>query len=558
MAATFRFRYVFRNASLFSVIAQATVCLFVIVVLTLPARVSAESGMRASELVIGLKHYGLHFGLLRQSVSVEVATGWCVDPECDVVITNYHVMNVIGPHTKIKGVRVVEVASATSEADHDARVLPTVLGPMKFAPGRDISLLTMAEPLARKGMHAVPFYLGQLDPGQKVTAMGFPGGKLRSIQGTFVQEYAEGLLSFEMAHEVSPGISGALVIDEKGRAVGLAIGFSSDHHSMYAVPVWSVADFIRKTKPQLYAKLFTDEIYRGTENSKVKGEQPQDEPEEPTVDVFAEDFPASLQEGFSPVPVLPEDYLLLNDALPNTPIIRQNVSAAVLSLRRSAQLMSLQMKNFVARQTLLLSNGGIWQHELQVVDGRQRFRTINGKDLFELPLKGNLVPGAEWSELVKAIGFNSSLAVRFERDTTIGNQAVKVFHYQVRPEDQICQLRVARKFHGMWKGSVPCTGAIWTDGQFRILRITQDMTPPLDETGVAGFRIVILYGWWGQRLVPVAMYLRTRTTDGKTFVSRAKFDDYRVFTATTKIAFQGEAVENGVADSAGSKATIGH
>jgi hypothetical protein len=109
----------------------------------------------------------------------------------------------------------------------------------------------------------------------------------------------------------------------------------------------------------------------------------------------------------------------------------------------------------------------------------------------------------------------------------------------------------------MWKGTVPCTGAIWTDEQFRILRITQDMTPPPDETGVVGFRTMILYGWWGQRLVPVAMYLRAKRTDGKTFVSHAKFDDYRVFTSTTKIAFQGEAVENGVADSAGGKTTIG-
>ena len=557
MAATFRCSYVFRNASLFSVVAQTTVCLFVIVVLTLPTPVSAESTPQADKLVIGLKHYGLHVGLLRQSVSVEIVTAWCVNPDCDVVITNYHAKEIIGPHTKIKGVKVLEVTSATSEGDHDARVVPTAHGPMKFAPGRDISLLTMSEPLARKGMHAAPFYAGQLDPGQKITAMGFPGGKLRSIQGKFVQEYAEGLLGFEMAHEVAPGISGALVIDEKGRAVGLAIGFSSDHHLMYAVPVWSVADFIRKTKPQLYAKLFSGEVYRGKVNIRVNGERAQGEPEEPAFGVFAEDFPASLQEGFSPAAVLPETYLLLNDALPNTPIERQNVSAAVLALRRSAQLMSLQMKNFVARQSLLLSNGETWQHELQLVDGRQRFRTIKGTDLFELPIKGSLVPGAEWSELVKTIGFNPSLAVQFERDTTIENQALKVFHYQVRPEDQICQLRVARKFHGMWKGSVPCTGAIWTDEQFRILRITQDMTPPPDETGVVGFRIVILYGWWGQRLVPVAMYLRTKTTNGKTFVSRAKFDDYRVFTATTKIAFQGEAVENGVADLPRGKATIG-
>ena len=136
MAATFRCGYVFRNASLFSVVAQATVCLFVIVVLTLPTPVSAESTPQADKLVIGLKHFGLHVGLLRQSVSVEIVTAWCVNPDCDVVITNYHAKNVVGPHTRIKGVKVVEVASATSETDKDARVVPSALGPTKFAPGR--------------------------------------------------------------------------------------------------------------------------------------------------------------------------------------------------------------------------------------------------------------------------------------------------------------------------------------------------------------------------------------------------------------------------------------
>jgi len=503
-----------------------------LLIVTLLTLVTAAAAVQPKDIVGRLQHTQLHVLYSRTTFG----TAWCVNPECDIIVTNYHVSKVVGPQATLKGVHVRNIASATSEHDTDAREMPTVAGPIKLAYGRDISLLMMDSALARKGMHPVPFYIGQLRCGQKVTVIGFPGGKLASIAGEFVEESSDGLLRFKMRGDVAEGISGGLVLDEQHRAVGMASieGFDGD---LYAIPVWTIADFIAKTNPELYTALFPGELYRGV----VSGEEAEDE--EPSVDVMQPSSPEGPREGFSPAPALPSSYLLMEEPLSDTPIERYNVSHSVLAMRQRAQLMSQQMKNFVARQTLLLSNGRAWQHEVQVIDGQQRFRTSDGKKVLdELPVQGTPTPGAEWAQLVKVTGSNLRFAVQFEKDITVENRTVKVYRYQVDSADQICQLRVARTFRKVWKNSIPCTGAIWTDEQFNILRISQDMLPP-EETGIASFRIVVLYGWWEERLVPVEMYLRQVSTHGRIVVSRAKFDDYRVFTTSSKILVTDQRID---------------
>lgn len=490
----------------------------------------AAAAVQPQEVVVKVQAHGWR--------SRNYGTAWCLNAECDVLVTNHHVARIVGPHPMVSGVKVADTLSATGENDEGAQVLATVIGPLKLAWLRDIALMTTQEPLARKGIRAVPFYPGQLQPDQNVIAFGFPGGKLESVRGKFLEEQGGGLLLFEMERDTSHGFSGGLILDEQGRAVGLLFGSAEDRpRFVYAVPVWSLADFVKKARPQLHAKLFSGELYRP---------EAQDRGAEAAVDVSTMEFPASPQDGYSPATALPESYLRPDEAPDSAPIARNNASPAVLELRRSAQEMSLQMNNFIARQTLLLSHGHAWQHELQIIDGQQHFRPVNGgKDSLELPLhEVGPVPGDEWAELVRRIGFDSSLAIEFQRDTTVDNHAVKVFRYAARPEDEVCALRIARPFHKTWKGSLACSGLIWTDEQSRILRVTQNLTPPPD-TGLAGHSIVVLYGWWDKRLVPAQMYLRSRTTDGKTFATRAKFDNYRVFAATTKITYRQQPVLQG-------------
>ncbi len=177
-------------------------------------------------------------------------TGWCLNRECDWVITNYHVVKVTGGHPSVKGVKATQIAMATGEHDQGARPIPTAFGAMTFTCVRDIALIKLHESLSRTGMHAVPFYTGDLLPGQSVTVVGYPGGNLEAISGKFVEEFDDGELHFDLSQEVSRGISGGLVLDEFGRAIGMVYGIPPGNaKSVYAVPVWSVAEFLHGVSP---------------------------------------------------------------------------------------------------------------------------------------------------------------------------------------------------------------------------------------------------------------------------------------------------------------------
>ncbi len=386
----------------------------------------------------------------------------------------------------------------------------------------DIALLKLREPLSRMGMHAAPFYTGDLQPGQSVTVLGYPGGNLETISGKFVQEYDDGRLRFDLSQEVSPGISGGLVLDERGRAIGLVYEICPESaKSVYAVPVWYVAEFLQGVSPEVYSSVFGDA-------------HTSSDPDFPTTE-----SPTSTRGEGSPNSVLSESNLLRNDEPLNTPVMPGDETPAVMALRNNARDASEQMDNFITRQTLHFSRGKPWQHDLQLVDGVQQFRSIGaGKDLHELPTTHRgPVPGSDWADLVTTFGFDASVAVQFQRDITVEGNKVKVFRYEVSEGDETCQLRIARPFRRQWKGSPHCSGVIWTDEQFRILRVTKDMSMIPPDTGLTKFRTVVLYGWWGERLVPAEMYLLETLTSGTRQASTAKFDNYREFAASSRIVF---------------------
>ncbi len=437
-----------------------------------------------------------------------LGTGWCLNRDCDWVITNYHVVKIPGEHVSVKGVKAAQIA--TPKGEHD-------LG----TPISDIALIRVREPLSRTGMRAVPFYTGDLQPGQSVTVLGYSGGKRERITGTFAEESDQGVLRFDLSQEVSPGISGGLVLDEPGRAIGLVFGISvPDAKAVYAVPVWSVAAFVHGLNPDLYASVFGNR-------------------EDFSVDAAALDSTTPQRSGIgsSPILALPEVYLVQVEMSPTSLVAGDNTAPAVMALRRSAQVAAEQLKNFTARQTLRFSGGKTWQHELQLVDGVQRFKSLGGgKDFLELPsTPQGPVPGSDWADLVRNIASNHSLSIQFEGNITVDGRVVKIFRYQMHSEADICQLRVPRPFRRPWKGSLPLTGVIWTDQEFRLLRITKDMLaiPPL--TGLASFRIAILYGWWGERVVPAEMQIQEVFLDGTSISSIAKFENYREFMANSRI-----------------------
>ncbi|GEM_PF-6510935 len=456
-----------------------------------------------------------------QSFRKAFGTGFCLNAGCDWVVTNYHVIKATGEHPSVRGVKTDQISFATSETDKDAEKIHTGAGDYKYTWIRDVALLKMREPLVNKGMHAVPFFTGTLETGQTATVVGYPGGKLVSVQGKFVVEYDDGRLRFDLAEEVSFGISGGLVLDAQGRAIGLVCGIPLENSkSIYAVPVWAVADLVKGASPEVYAGVFgeaekaSDDGGDGVERAR------------PTTP------------GPDPQLVLPESYIQTTDAFA-MPVRRYTDESAVKGLRERAQTMAEEMKNFVARQTIHFSGGGQWQHELQVVDGTLKFRTAGKtKELLELPSSSKgPVPGPYWSELVENIAFDPNFALHFEGDMTVNGKTLRAFSYQERPEDDICSLRVRGSFGHEWRGNLACRGTVLTDDQFRILLVTRDMLMIPRGTGLAHFSLAVLYGYWGDRLVPAEMMIRSQQTTGVSQASKVVFDHYRGFESESRIVF---------------------
>lgn len=470
------------------------------------------------------------------------------------MVTNYHVVKTVGFDLRIRGVGVREYHLATAESDQGARWMRTAAGlHLRLNPVRDVAILRMQTPLSQKGMHGVAPYAGQLLRGQEVTAYGYPGGKaLTGASGRFVRELRDGLLLFEMQTQepdevLQAGISGGLIVDQQGRAVGLMCGVFGQH--AFAVPMWSVADAVQEIAPEQYGALFPERIYRSTgllsTDLEAESELVDRDLETPTG-------------GLIPEAALPESYLpygLDQNAAQGRELTafsltkRTEGPVEVRTLRAKAQQMLEGMKNFIAVQTLRLSDGtrtAVWQHEVRVVYGQQTFRDWpdGEKELSELPYpKQGIVPGAEWTTLPSMVGTDLNLKIEAAGELTIGEHKVKVFRYQGAAEDEACALRTRKNYglwHKDWRSKVACRGEVWTDEHFDILRIAQDLEVPGGQTFIRRLQVVVMYGWLERpgltrQVLPVEIFLQGQFTDGGTYYCSGRFTNYRVFTASTNL-----------------------
>ena len=210
-------------------------------------------------------------------------------------------------------------------------------------------------------------------------------------------------------------------------------------------------------------------------------------------------------------------------------------------MRATAHRMVQQMADFIALQTVTFPGNAVWQHQVRVIDGQQLFVASDGTELKELPIpRAGMVPGSEWRDLPQMVGSDLRLPLRYIGEVPQGAAKVRVFEYSATAEDAVCGMRVKRGiFSRTWKGAVPCRGEVWTDHDFNILRITQDLAMPR-QSGLTSSSISVLYGWAGfgsvqRRLVPVSMRLRAQDSKRTLIESSATFTNYRMFLAETTI-----------------------
>jgi hypothetical protein len=174
------------------------------------------------------------------------------------MVTNYHVVADKAIYTSVKGSRVVKSWLDTGPNDTDARPEVSAFGIHLLNQSRDLAILQIEKPLSHngRGMHRVPLFAGQLKNGESVTILGYPNGKLTAATAHFRVTAEQRVLEFDLDSPLSYGCSGGLVLNSRNEAIGVLYGVSIDWRTAFAIPVWTLADFIKKTNPTLYADLF--------------------------------------------------------------------------------------------------------------------------------------------------------------------------------------------------------------------------------------------------------------------------------------------------------------
>ena len=470
-------------------------------------------------------------------VSADGGTGFCLDPQCRFIATNYHVAAVAQPH-KIKGEKIIQPYFATGPDDEGATVnfLPNV-GPLPYAKKRDLAIFELQRSLPHH--HGLSFSLDELEVGQEVDIYGYPKGTINPFRtltrfpAKFKAPTTSGFLAFEYELPADKpirvgGASGGIVVDRKTEKI-VGVLSMSDETTAYAVPTQTLVDFVTKVKPFLAARIFrtTKEV------SPV------------SADIYPKFVPSpDLYPQFVPARV---------DGLQHRPEEPYEVTV----LRQKAQLLADSMRNFIAVQTYEWGRGDEEpefedSYEVRVIEGQQRFREYpdGDKELREVRfprwrVRGGWALGSdEWSALPKMVGAELRLKIHQAADIVMNGRRIQVFQYYSSVEDNLCPFEPLTDYGFFMIGktvAVACYGEAWTDGDLNIIRISEhlDLSDKLKAyKGWEDYLVVITYGWLKRadepsRLIPLTIYVQGKNK--KVYWCRGAFINYRVFSTKSRL-----------------------
>ncbi len=441
--------------------------------------------------------------------SMKFGTGFCLDPDCRFVGTNYHVAKTMGNYVRIQG--VFSAHRYLDSDPHEAGAQDVSLvggGALRYNPVHDLAIYEMRHPL--KKFHGIGFDADDLENGREADICAYPFNwnpkrGLARWHGEFVGKTPQGLLAFRYEGGlVRGGASGGIVVDSKTRKI---IGILSEvgegkDHIVLAVPVQELSDFVMRAQPYLQATLFPKTVFVSP--------------------VAADLYPPYIwprAEGLSQRPV-------------ETP--------EVVKLRRAAQHLADSMRNFAATETFAWGRDNrepevADAYETLILDGWQRWRRQGNQKFYDnIPfpsLSSSIVSGPEWSELPRMVGTELNLKIHQAADAVMGGRTVHVFQYAANVEDRVCLFRSVMNYSFFQRSTTKfydCHGEVWMDESGIILRISE----ALDLSG-PWYRWwgVVTYGWLEkdgkQYLVPVT--ITTQAEHNKTYWCRGLFMDYEMF-----------------------------
>jgi Trypsin-like peptidase domain len=446
-------------------------------------------------------------------LSVRFGTGFCLDPDCRFVGTNYHVAKVMGKRVRIKGVFSAHRYLDPDANDAGAVDVDSVGGgaALKYDPAHDLAIYEMRHPL--KNFHGVAFDADDLENSPEVDIYAYPfnGNPKRGLvrwHGKLLGKTPQGLWAFRYEEgRVHGGASGGIVVDSKTKKIIGILNGVGEHQDRVAlaVPIKELSHFIAQAQPYLQATLFPKTVFV----SPVAGDL----------------YPPYVWPRVETLSDRPAERL------------------AVFKLRVAAQRLADSIRNFTATETFA------WGHDNQqelsdayetlvLDDGSQRWRRVGGKKLYDhvpYPPLGAFVGSAdEWSRLPEMVGTELNLKIHQAPDALAGGQTIHVFQYSADAEDHLC---LFLSYYLIPRGrpkSYSCHGEVWLDELGFILRISEafDLSGPFYR-----FRGVMTYGWLekdGRRyLVPVT--IATQAEHSKTYWCRGLFTDYEMFGVKTRL-----------------------
>jgi hypothetical protein len=458
-------------------------------------------------------------------ISMKFGTGFCLDPECLFVGTNYHVAQLMGEHVRIKGVLSAHRYLDSDPDDAGAQDVKLIDGgSLKFNEHHDLAIYEMRHPL--KGFHGIGFDADDLENSPDVDIFAFPLNRnpkrgLVHWHGRFTGKTDKGLLAFSYEEgQVRGGASGGIVVDSKtqkivGILMGVGLEKEKDHIAL-AVPVKELSNFIARAEPYLQASLFPKTVFVS--------------------------------------PVAADQYPPYNSPRAEGLLQRSVEAPEVVKLRHAAQHLSDSMRDFTAVETFA------WGSENREPDTTDAYETLiaGGGQVWRRPeetklnaqvplpsLSNFVVTSDEWSELPLMVGTELNLRIHQAPDAVVGGRTVHVFQFAARAEDKVCPFTFIEKVFSYKHATMKfynCHGEAWTDESGNILRISQD----LDLTGpFYRWREVMTYGWVekdGNRyLVPVT--IAAQAVNGKTYWCRGLFTDYQMSGEKVRLALLSEPAQ---------------
>jgi len=466
------------------------------------------------------------FKLRGPVLEAHMGTGFCLDPECRFIATNYHVA-ADEKHPKIKGTKIVQRYLATGPNDEDATLNDQASGgpPLRYALSRDLAVFELAKPLPHH--RGLRFSSDELRVGQDVDIYAYPKKNIdpfRSLQvfhGTFRGPTTTGLLAFDYlpngGNLIRPGASGGIIVDSNtGKVVGILNGLDSDGQTIaLAVPVESLAGFLEKKLPFLAELLFP-----------IPTQVPDDQP-----DLYPKYNPSAEASVLQRRPAEPND---------------------VAELRERAQALAEGMRNFIAVQTFVWGKGnhppvGADAYEVQVRDGAQMFRKYpDGKRWSWTSPRPEgatsaISPGDVWSTLPLYIGTHVGVNIHEAAGTEIDGQHLRVFQYLGSLEDNPCVVGDVHDF-GLFSvethHSYTAYGEVWTDRDLNIVR----MSLHCEKSGHQKWQDIMNFGWFTRpgiapKRVPVSISAWSPTAD-KGLWCRSQFVNYHEFASRALLVYE--------------------